>query len=474
MLPADAPSGFRRVALIVACALFMQNLDATVLATVLPTMAREFHVSPAQISLALTGYLLALAVFIPASGPLADRFGARRTFQAAIALFVAGSIFCGMATGLTSLVVARVVQGVGGALMVPVGRLVLLRTVRKHELVAAIAWLTMPAMLGPILGPPVGGAIVTWLDWRWIFWINLPMGLFGIAMVGRYIAEHAVAEAAPFDLAGFILCGFTLAPLIFGLQLAGRSVHPMIGAGLIGAGLLSGFAYVRHARRADAPVLDLSLLRISTFRRSLIGGSLTRITQGAMPFLMPMLLQLTFGLSAAASGTVTFASALGAFTMKSVAPKILRRVGFRTTLMVVGVASPLFYAMTGLIRHAWPMPAIFVLLLCCGFLVSLQFTAFNAIAYADIEPEQMSRATSFYATFQQLSLSVGICAAATSLGISMRLGGRAVPTFADFGAAIWTVTGLSLLAIFNNRGFAFGDGAEMSRPAFPATERRAG
>ncbi|WP_218018808.1 MFS transporter [Novosphingobium rosa] len=453
---------YQRVALIVACALFMQNLDATVLATALPTMAREFGVSPSDISLALTGYLLALAVFIPASGPVADRFGARKTFQAAIAVFVLGSVACGFAPGLATLVMARFLQGIGGALMVPVGRLVLLRSVRKDEMVAAMAWLTMPAMIGPILGPPVGGAIVTWLDWRWIFWINVPMGVLGIVLVGRFIADTAPETHTPFDRMGFILCALALAPLIFGLQLAERVGQGPVAMLLIGLGALATLLYVRHARRTAFPLLDIALMRIATFRLSVIGGTLIRITQGAMPFLMPMVLQLAFGLNAAASGGITLSTALGAFAMKGVARRALRRFGFRTTLAVIGVASPLCYAIAGWIGPGWPMGAIFALLMVCGFLVSLQFTAYNAIAYADIPADHMSRATSFYATFQQLSLSLGICAGATTLGLAMRWHGHVRPGFKDFSLAIWTVTGLSLLALLANLAFRRDAGAELS------------
>ncbi len=469
MTIAVRPQDFRKTALIVACGLFMQNLDATVLATALPTMARDFNVTAPGISLALTGYLLALAVFIPLSGAAADRFGARRTFQGAILLFMLGSLACGFAQGLASLVAARFLQGIGGALMVPVGRLVLLRSVEKREMVAATAWLTMPAMIGPILGPPVGGAIVTWLDWRWIFWINLPMGLLGVAMVQRHIAETVAAQPTPWDITGFLLCALSLAPLIFGLQLAGRSAHGMLALALLLIGAVAALAYVQHARRTPHPLLDLSLLRIATFRLSIIGGTLIRITQGAMPFLMPMLLQLAFGLSAAASGSVTLASAMGAFTMKSVARKVLKRIGFRTTFVVTGLLAPLCYALTGLIRHDWPMPAIFALLLVCGFLVSLQFTAYNAIAYADVDKARMSQATSFYATFQQLSISLGVCVGASALGLAMQAHGHTQPGFEDFSLAIWSATGISLLALFGNLAFPRDAGTELSghHPARP-------
>ncbi|WP_207080604.1 MFS transporter [Novosphingobium sp. KA1] len=458
----QSTGSYRRTALIVAAALFMQNLDATVLATALPTMAREFAVPPAEMSLALTGYLLALAVFIPASGPVADRFGGRRTFQAAIGLFVGGSVLCGFAPTLSALVAARFVQGIGGAMMVPVGRLVLLRSVEKHELVAAMAWLTMPAMIGPIIGPPVGGAIVTLLDWHWIFWINVPTGLVGMLMVGRHISDEGIATPRPFDRLGFLLCALTLAPLIFGLQLAGRSTHIGLALALLCGGLVALAAYLVHARRTAHPLLDITLLRIATFRLSILGGGLIRVTQGAMPFLMPMLLQFAFGLSAAASGGVTLATALGSFTMKGVARRVLRRFGFRATLAMAGVLLPLTYALAGFIGPDWPLPAIFGLLAACGFLASLLFTAYNTIAYADVSPECMSRATSFYATFQQLSLSLGICAGASMLGLAMRTYGHTLPEFSDFRSAIWAVCAVSLLALIPNLALPRDAGAELS------------
>ena len=457
-----AAQGYRRTALVVACALFMQNLDATILTTALPTMAREFAVPPANMSLALTGYLLALAVFIPASGPVADRFGGRRTFQAAIALFVLGSVACGFSRGLETLVAARFLQGIGGAMMVPVGRLVLLRSIQKHEMVAAMAWLTMPAMIGPIVGPPIGGAIVTWLDWRWIFWVNVPIGLLGVMLVGRHIAEMVPSRRTPFSAVSFLLCAAALAPLIFGLQLAGRSNHAGIAIGLIVLGAAAALLYLHHARRVAYPLLDVTLMRIPTFRLSVLGGGLIRLTQGAMPFLMPMLLQYAFGLNAAASGGVTLAMAMGAFVMKGVARHLLKRFGFRTTLTTIGVLAPLSFAITGFIDRGWPMPVIFALLLVCGFMISLQFTAYNAIAYADVDHERMSRATSFYATFQQLSLSLGICAGASALGLAMQWHSHIEPAFGDFTAAIWTVTGISLLATVANLSFDRNAGAELS------------
>ena len=432
--PSSGARNYRTVALIIACGLFMQNLDTTVLATALPTMARDFNVPLTQISLALTSYLLALSIFVPASGTIADRFGARRVFQVAIGVFTLGSIGCGFSHDLTTLVVARFAQGIGGAMMVPVGRLVLLRSVAKRDLVSAISWLAMPAMIGPILGPPVGGAIVTYLEWPWIFWINVPMGMLGIVMVGKFIEDVPAAEDPRFDALGFILCGVALSATIFGLQLGSRPGHGHIAIVLLAIGVVGIVGYVLHARRAARPILDLRLLAVPTFRLSVVGGTLMRITQGAQPFLLPMLMQVGFGLSAAASGSITVATAIGSFAMKSVVVRLLRRFGFRRTLTVAGFAAPLVFAVTGLFRPGWPWAAIIGVLLLYGFLTSLQFSAYNTIAYDEIDQRQMSAATSFYSTFQQVALSLGVCAAASTLSLSLAFSGHASPAFSALHA----------------------------------------
>ena len=455
-------ASFRIVALIIACAMFMENLDATVLATALPAMARDFGVSAPAMSVALTSYLLALAVFIPASGHLADRLGAKLVFRAAIALFVAGSIACGLSPSLPAVVAARFVQGIGGAMMIPVGRLVLLRSVAKRDMVSAMSWLVMPAMIGPIVGPPVGGFIVTYLDWRWIFWINLPIGLAGILLVGRFIADVRETATHPFDGRGFLLSAVALGGLLFGCEMASREGGARLAALLLPAGALAGALYLGHAKRTAHPILDVSLMRIPTFRLSLIAGSLTRITQGAQPFLLPLMMQLAFGLSAAQSGTMTVATAIGSFGMKGLARRILQRFGFRSSLVVLGLLGTLTYATCGLFRPGWPLPAVFAVLVVSGFLLSFQFTAYNTIAYDEISKDRMSAATSFYSTFQQLMLSLGICTGATALHVSMLAQGHSAPAFADFSAAFWTVTAISLTAVFVNARFDPNAGAELT------------
>ncbi len=459
--PATARS-YRVTALIIACALFMEQMDATVLATALPTMARDFGVPATSMSAALTSYLLALAIFIPASGVLADKFGSRAIFRAAILIFVGGSLLCGQATSLPFMMVARFVQGLGGAMMIPIGRLVLLRSVAKEDMVSAMSWLIMPALIGPIMGPPVGGLIVTYLDWRWIFWLNLPIGLLGVVLVTRYIGEVRGERPVRFDYPGFVLSGVSLGCLLFGFEMASGTGKLAESLALIATGLVAGIAYVAHARRRSDPILDLSLLRYASFRLSLIGGSLTRITQGAQPFLLPMMLQLGFGMTAAASGAITVAGAVGSLAMKGLAPRILRRFGFRRSLIVGGLGGSAGYAMCAAFRPDWPVPAIFAVLMAAGFFMSFQFSAYNTIAYDEIPKSRMSAATSFYATFQQLMLSLGICVGAASLHMGMLGTGRTRPALADFSIAFLVVTAVSAVAIVWNMKFAADAGAELS------------
>ena len=458
----EAQRNYRTVALIIACALFMEQMDATVLATALPTMARDFHVPATSLSSALTSYLLALAIFIPASGRMADRFGSKTIFRLAILLFLAGSILCGQATTLPFLIAARFLQGVGGAMMIPVGRLVLLRSVAKEDLVQAMSWLIMPALVGPILGPPLGGFIVTYLNWRWIFYLNIPVGILGVVLVTLFIGQVRGERPAKADFGGFVLSGISLGCLLFGFEMTSRTGELRAALVLIAIGAVAGALYIWRARGREAPILDLTLMRVTTFRLSVIGGSLTRITQGAQPFLLPLMLQLGFGMSAAASGTITIAGAIGSLAMKWFAPRVLKRFGFRSSLIVSGLFGSAGYAVCGLFRPAWPVAAIFGVLALSGFFMSFQFTAYNTIAYDEIPPERMSAATSFYATFQQLMLSLGICVGALALHLGMMATGRTVPLLGDFTLAFLVVTAVSASATIWNARFSATAGDELS------------
>ena len=295
----------------------MEMLDATVIATALPVMSRSLGENPIRLNLAITSYLLSLAVFIPISGWMADRFGSRTVFRAAIAIFTVGSVLCGLSGSLPKLIAARILQGFGGAMMTPVGRVVVLKTVPKSDLVEAMSYLTVPAVLGPVVGPPLGGFIVTYWSWRWIFFINVPIGLLGMTLVTLFIENLREPEVPPLDLRGFLLTGFGLAGLVFGFEAVGRGVIAAgVIAAMIGGGGLCMALYVLHARRTPYPIIDLGLLKIPTFAAATAVGGLFRIGIGALPFLLPMLLQLVFGLSPFASGMLTFTSAVGALTMK--------------------------------------------------------------------------------------------------------------------------------------------------------------
>jgi EmrB/QacA subfamily drug resistance transporter len=386
-------------------------------------------------------------MFIPASGRLADRFGSRTVFRAAIALFTLGSIACAQAPTLAFLVAARMLQGAGGAMMSPVGRLVLLRAVSKTELVKAMAWLMIPATIGPIVGPPVGGFIVTYLSWHWIFYINVPIGIAGIVLVTRYIEEMREPTRTPFDLLGLILAGTALASLMFGIEMASRGIGSgAITFSLVGAGVVSAGFYALHARRHAHPMLDFSMMRIPTFRISVICGSLSRIAVGAMPFLLPMMLQLGFGFSAVHSGLITFVSSVGSLAMRLAAPVFLRRLGFRNVLVWIGLIATLLLATTAAFRPSWPVAAIYIVLLLNGFFQSLQFMAYNTIAYADVPRPIMSTATSFYTTFQQMSLTLGIAVSAAVLAGSIRMFHHTQPLLSDFSVAFLVVAAISLAA----------------------------
>ena len=408
------------VALIVACAWFMQNLDSTIVATAIPQIATSFGVSPAHLSSAITSYILSLAVFIPISGWVADRFGARIVFQAAIVIFTLGSILCGLSNSVVELTSARVLQGLGGAMLIPVGRLVLIKSVGKSELVQAMAVLAVPAQLGPVLGPPVGGFITTYISWRWIFLINVPIGVLGIVLATLYIKNFRETERPPLDWLGFILSGTALSCTIYGLDSLGRNSDDVIGTlGFIGVGLVTGVFSIRHSRRSLHPLLDLSLIRIPTFSANFWGGTLFRAGMGASPFLLPLLFQVVFGMSAFSSGLLTFASAVGSIAMKASTPPILKRFGFRNVLIWNGVLTAFSLSLCIMFRSTTPAAVIFLVLLVSGFFQSLQFSSLNSLPYADIPPHKMSSATSLAQLMQQVGKAVGIAAAAVILQLTL-------------------------------------------------------
>jgi EmrB/QacA subfamily drug resistance transporter len=461
----------RLLPLIVACALFIENMDSTVLSTSLPAIAADLGSDPIALKLALTAYLLSMAVFIPVSGWVADRFGARATFMTAIGVFLLGSIACAASSSLEAMVTSRFVQGMGGAMMVPVGRLVLLRTVPKSDLVQALSWLTIPALVGPVVGPPLGGFITTYFHWRWIFLINIPIGLLGIALAKRFIPDIREAALPPLDWRGFVLAGLGLALAMFGFSTLGRQLVPIevaVAALVLGFAALAG--YVAHARRHRAPLLDLALLRLPTYRAGVVGGSLFRIGIGASPFLLPLMLQVGFGLNPIESGLLTFTSAIGAIFMKTLAAGVLKRLGFRRVLVLNALVASAMLCAFGLFRPDTPQFVVLATLLVSGFFRSLQFTSLNAISYAEVDSPRMAQASSMAGMAQQLSLSLGVAIGGYLLEAVGLVAARPATDVQNF---YWAFLGVGLISA-SSAWFMWrlprNAGAEMSGRAKPGKE----
>jgi EmrB/QacA subfamily drug resistance transporter len=452
--------GFRTVALIVACALFMENLDGAVIVTALPQIARAFATDPVSLSIAITGYLLSVAVFIPASGWVADRFGARTIFLAAIVVFTVASALCGLSNDLVTFTLARILQGIGGAMMVPVGRLVLVRSVEKAHLMRAMAYLTVPALVGSVLGPPLGGFVVTYVSWRWIFFLNIPIGVLGFLLVLRFIENDREAAPPRFDRIGFVWSGLALSGLVFGLEWV---QHGGLSAPLVLLLALSGIAfvlYVRHARRCPDPILDLRLLRIPTFRVTFFAGNLFRISAGSVSFLIPMMLQVGFGRSAFETGLLTFIGATGSLVMRVMAHRFVRRLGFRAALAANGLLCAALLALHALLSPATPVLLIMALLFASGFFRALQFNAVFALNFADVGRAEMSRGTALASTAQQVSQSIGVAVGALVLNLTLAWRGAPALAADDFWpafltvAAIGAVSGLMFLRLERDAGAA--------------------
>jgi EmrB/QacA subfamily drug resistance transporter len=460
----------RVIPLVVATALFMENMDATILAIALPTIARDLGVDPISLKLAITSYLVGLAIFIPISSWVADRLGARTTFRAALILFLAASIGCAFSSTLTGFVIWRFVQGVGGALMTPVGRMVIVRSVPKAELVAAMATLTIPALIGPMLGPLIGGVIVTYADWRWIFLVNIPIGVLGIVMATLYFTDERPAPV-PLDVKGFALTSMALLGLIAAATALGRHIAPTWAVlAAFGIGVAATFAYIRHARTVAHPLLDLRLFALPTFDAGIVGGALFRIGVGAAAFLGPLMLQLAFGIDPLTAGTITFVSAFGAIAMKIMAGTILTRFGFRRVVILNSLLAAASIGVMALMTPATPHLLIAAVVLIGGTFRSLQFTSLHALAYADIEPREAGAATAISSVAQQVSLSMGVAVGALVLELSQSANGHATPQTADFSIALAVVAGISALAVFKMIALPANAGhALTAKPPAPAS-----
>jgi len=432
------------IPLVVSCAYFMENFDGTVIATALPSMARSFSTSAPATSIGITAYMLTVAMFIPPSGWLADRYGCRTVFRGAIGLFTLASLLCALSHTLVEFTAARALQGIGGAMMVPVGRLIVLRATDRAEYMRAMAWVTMPGVVGQMAGPVVGGFFATYLGWRWIFYINLPMGLLGMLLVSFLIDNRRGFDLARFDWRGACMVGAAAGCLVCGLSFATSQQGAMRALPLLACGILAGVSALRHLRSNVGGVLDLRLFALPTFARAASGNMLFRASASGFSFLLPLVLQIGLGMSAFASGLLVLASSLGAFLMKAYAPPVLRRFGFRGVLLYNGIvcaASMFTCALFGLDTPRWTMGAI---LFVGGFARSLQFAALNTVVYADVEPQRMSAATSFASMLQPLASACGITASAVVLRV---VGGAAAHAGLPlFGLRI-TLLGVSALAL---------------------------
>jgi EmrB/QacA subfamily drug resistance transporter len=417
----------RGPALLVAGAFFMENLDATIISTAAPGIAASFGTKPEAIGVTMTAYMVALAVFIPASGWAADRWGARRVLAWAIAVFTVASALCAAAGGLTELVLTRVLQGIGGAMMVPVGRLAVLRTTRKQDLLRAIAWLTWPGLLAPVLAPALGGLFTTYASWRWIFLVNVPLGVVALPAalwLTPDLRREGGAGRQGFDWVGCVLAGAGLASLVLGLELLGdRPAGWSTAACWLGAGLVTCALAVRHLVRSRSPLLDLATFRVATFRVSNTGGALFRAAISAVPFLLPLMFQQALGWSAARAGLVLVAVFAGNIAVKPFTTPLLRRLGFRTVLVVNGVATAVTFLLCGLLGARTPLALVVAVLFVSGVCRSVSLSAYATIAFADIEPEQTADANALASTVQQLATGLGIALAALGLRASGPLAG---------------------------------------------------
>ncbi len=449
---------------IVAAAFFMQNLDGSVITTAIPSMARSMGVAPTDLSVGITAYILSMAAFVPVSGWLADRLGTRTVFASAVTIFTIASFLCGQANSLLAFTFARVLQGFGGAMMMPVGRLIVLRSTPNSDLLRAISVITWPGLIGPVIGPLIGGAIATYTDWRWIFYINIPLGLTGFWLIWTFVPNHTSGVRHAFDSKGFVLVGVALVALLHGLDVLSRSPSQIA---LTAVFLVVGFGFgglaVHHLRRHKPPLIDLSPLSIRTFAISSVGTSTAfRAAIAATPFLLPLFFQIGMGLNAAASGALIMAYFAGNLGMKAVTTPIIKRFRFRPVLVANGLIAGISILLCGFFSAETPSLVIVAVLLVAGLSRSMQFTSFTTLAFADVPDRQRGAATTVSSMMQQISMCLGTAGAALVLSLAQTFHGTPTLSLADFRIA-FVVAGLSaIVAAMGCLALKSDDGAEIS------------
>jgi EmrB/QacA subfamily drug resistance transporter len=474
MKAATAPTshhGPSLVPVVLAVSLFMENMDSTVIATSLATIANDIHTDPIALKLALTAYMVALAIFIPLSAWAADRWGARNVYRAAMITFMVGSVCCAISDSLLAFVLSRLLQGVGGAMMTPVARLVLVRVTPRAQLVNAMAWLSIPGLIGPIVGPPIGGFITTYLSWHWIFLINIPIGILGVALVTLLLPDWKRNEPRRMDFPGFFLTGIAFSGWVFGISVLTLPALPLgFGVLTLLAGTVAWCIYLLYARRTEYPILDLRLFRFPLFRTSVVGGIFFRLGTGAMPFLFPLMLQLAFGLSPFQSGLVTFSTAIGSLVAKFASESIIERLGFRISISLATFITTLGLIAMGVYSPATPMPLMFSLLIVTGFFQSIFWTATNAFTFADIDDKDAGQATAISQVVNQLSLATGVAIGGGALaGARLLHGGDA--TLNDFHLSFYLTAAIAIIStvIFVRLPSAAGQHLTSRRTALDAT-----
>jgi EmrB/QacA subfamily drug resistance transporter len=464
-----APPGARWLGLLVAGAFFMENLDGTVITTALPQIAASFGVAPLELGIGVSAYLLTLGVFIPISGWVAERFGARRVFAGALALFTLASLSCGMAGSMAAFVCLRVLQGVGGAMMVPVGRQVVLRNTPKDRLVGTIATLTWPGLVAPVLGPPVGGFITTYANWRWIFYLNLPLGVAATVLALWLVPREAAPRRRPFDWFGFALGAAGISCLTWGGELLGRNAGLAQPLAFLAAGAVLLAFDIRHLRRAPHPLIDLGTLKVPTFAVTIFGGSLFRMAIAAVPFLLPLMFQIGFGLNAFQAGSLVIAVFGGNLAMKAATTSVLRRFGFRRVLLANGLINVGALAACALLTPGMPVWLIAAILFVGGMTRSMQFTALNTIAFADMPQAAMPAANTLFSTGFQVAMGLGVALGAIAVrlghGLAALAGWQAVPAI-DYRLAFLCIAAVSLAGLY--------DAARLPRDAGDHVARKTG